>query len=123
MAADLLGRRRRDRDYGHVKRGIEWLDQSPVEEQVLVQAIRPFFEGLGEPCPRVQVAEQAQHLLDSGLSAESATPLAQVKQVDQEAFVQVSVADRRVGQGKVEFPRLPARQLSPQPKETVDAIE
>ena len=55
---DLLHRRRRHIHLGDLEGGVERLDKSLVQEQVLVKGVRPFLVQLGETGLGVQVAEQ-----------------------------------------------------------------
>ena len=71
-----------------LERRIERIDQSLVQEQVLVKGILPLLVQLGEPGLGVQVVEQSAHLLDGRFSAQPVSQLAEVEQVDKERLVQ-----------------------------------
>src|SRR5215831_9777104 len=99
------------------------MNQSLVKEHVLIEAILSFFIELREMRFGIQVTEERADLFHSDFPAKFVSHLAEVKERDEERFVQRSVADVGMTEHEVEFPHLPPVEFTPEPQKAMDAIQ
>src|SRR5262249_4640726 len=119
VRCDGITRRQIASDGVELKCRVERIDESPVEEQALIQGVFTFLIQLREMALSVQIAEQSAYLLDYRFPAQPLFQSAEIEHVDEEALVEQPLASRglitysMLPDNTVELPKRPAFQLAP----------
>src|SRR5688500_10078693 len=105
------------------KGGIDRVEQTAIEERLLVETVFTLFIELGEARFGIEIAKKRCSLFDRHFRTKPLSELLEEEQVYQERFIDYTVTDLRMADYQIHFPHLPALQLAPQPQEPMQPIQ